>query len=660
MAIAMVLAFSVSAFAAKPKSFTLASPDEKTAVIVVVGDQITYYVTHNGQTVLQPSAVSMTIDGKEYGINAKLSKNTLSKEKGKFKSPIYKFSEVQFAYNELDLRFADGFGLKFRAYDNEGVAYRFYFTDLKGGEKVNAELAEFNFDFDYKTYVPYTTGKKNLYNTNFQNTYNVETLSAFNSESIAFTPLLVQLNNGVNVEITESDLEAYPGMFLKKNAGRTNSLVGDFAKVPSEVMVHQKRGEEKVVSYSDDMAIIREASTPKAPRFFPWRLIAIADGDGALLTNNLVALTAAPNRIGDFGWVKPGKIAWDWWNDWDLFGVDFRAGINTETYKYFIDFASANKIEYVVLDEGWSEPLDMLKIKPEVDLKAILDYAKSKNVGIVLWCVAHMLDSNLETICKTYADMGVKGFKVDFINRDDQLAVETIYRIDEMCAKYKLMLDFHGMYKPAGMNHTYPHVVNFEGVWGLEELKWEKDGGTRMVEYDVTFPFIRTLAGPCDYTQGAMRNATKKEFRANYSHPMSGGTRCRQVAEYVIFDSPFEMMCDSPSMYMKEQETTSFIAQIPTVWDETVVLDAKIGEYILLARRNGKTWYVGGLTNWDARDITVNFDFLKGSKNATVFRDGVNADRNATDYKLEKVKVAADTPMTVHMAPGGGFAMIIK
>ena len=657
--ILMALLFAGSANAAKDKSYSLASPDGKTVISVETGSRLTWSVTYNNQTVIVPSAISITVDGVAYGPAAKVVKTSTNTQKGKKKTPFYKAESIDYSYSELDIRFKDDFGVIFRAYNGEGVAYRFYSTSLNGGEKVNAEQAEFNFDSNYPTYVGYTTGSGNLFKTNFQNLYSLETLDDFNVKSIAFSPLLVRLNNGLNVEITESDIEAYPGMFLKKTEGCEHSLCGEFAKVPSKLSVDKTRGEEIVAEYSEDVAVIRIASSAKQPRFFPWRILAIEETDADLLTNNIVALTASECRVKNFDWVRPGKIAWDWWNDWNIAGVDFRAGINTETYKYYIDFAAANGIEYVVLDEGWSNNLDMMVLVPEIDLKAIVDYAASKKVGIVLWGVAYLLDSNLEAICQKYSEMGVKGFKIDFINRDDQFAVERLYRINEACAKYHLMLDYHGMYKPAGMNHTYPNVINFEGVYGLEEVKWIKPDKD-MVTYDVTFPFIRQLSGPVDYTQGAMRNANKKQYMPSNTLPMSQGTRSRQVAEYVIFDSPFEMLCDTPTNYIKEQETTSYIAQIPTVWDETVVLDAKIGEYIVEARRSGKTWYVGGLTNWDARDITVNLNFFKGTKTVSLFRDGINADRNATDYKLEKLKANPGDAIKVHMAPGGGFAMIIK
>ena len=343
---------------------------------------------------------------------------------------------------------------------------------------------------------------------------------------------------------------------------------------------------------------------------------------------------------------------------WNITGVDFTAGINTQTYKYYIDFASANGIEYVVLDEGWSDPLDIMRIKPVIDLRELCRYAESKGVGLVLWAVSYVLDKDLEKACKTYSRMGIKGFKVDFMDRDDQTIPEQLYRIAEMAANYQMIVDYHGMYKPAGMNRTWPNVLNFEGVWGLEQMKWSRDD---MVEYDVTFPYIRMLSGQVDYTPGAMRNQLRHEFTPNNGNPTSQGTRARQVAEYVVFDAPFEMLCDNPSAYMKEQETTDFITAIPTVWDETRILQGEIGKYIVTARRKGEKWYIGGLTNWDARDISLDLSGLtKGTHAVTVYRDGVNATRNATDYVLDSLEIPMNKPFLVHLAPGGGFAMVIE
>ena len=642
---------------AQAKNYQLRSPDGQTVVTIEAGKQLSWAVTHNGQQVLAPSALSMTVGGKTIGDNPSVRSARTETVRGTINAPFWRQARIEQSYNQLSLNLKDGWSVVFRAYDGEGVAYRFTSTSVKKGERVTAERAEFNFDRDYTAYVPYSSGgKDNPYRTSFESQYTIAPLSAFRSDEVAFSPLLVCLDKGLRVEITDSDIESYPGMFLRKGTG--TSLVGDFAPVPDKVRETPTRGQVVVDAYTDYLAVIGENASKKAPRCFPWRLLAIAENDAALPTNNLVYLTASPSRVDDTSWIKPGKVAWDWWNWWNITGVDFEAGINTDTYKYYIDFASAFGIEYVVLDEGWSGKLDIMQVNPDIDLEELCRYAASQNVDLVLWAVCYVLDKDLEKACQTYADMGIKGFKIDFMDRDDQTVTEMLYRIAEACARHHLLVDYHGMYKPAGMNRTWPNVLNFEGVWGLEQMKWSRDD---MVTYDVTFPFIRMLSGPVDYTQGAMRNALKREYVPNNNNPMSQGTRARQVAEYVIFDSPFVMLCDNPSAYLKEIETTEFISLFPTVWDETRVLQGEIGQYIVTARRKDDIWFIGGLTNWNARDITLSLDalFKGGSKNAGLYRDGVNATRNASDYRFERITVDADEPFTVHLAPGGGFVLVV-
>ncbi len=368
-------------------------------------------------------------------------------------------------------------------------------------------------------------------------------------------------------------------------------------------------------------------------------------------------LATPPSQIPDASWIKPGKVAWDWWNAWGLYNVDFRAGVNNDTYKYYIDFASQHGIGYVILDEGWSVngEADLYQVVPEIDLEELIAYAAKRNVDIILWAGYYAFDKDIEGLCKHYAAMGVKGFKVDFMDRDDQSMVDFHHRAARIGAKYKMLMDFHGSYKPTGLQRTYPNVINFEGVFGLEEMKWS-DTSVDQVEYDVTVPFIRMVAGPMDYTQGAMRNGIKKNYYPIYSEPISQGTRCRQLAQYVIFESPLNMMCDSPSNYMKEEECTRFIASIPTVWDETKAINGEISRYVTIARRKGNTWYLGSLTNWDNREIVIDLSFLdKGEYEAEIFRDGINADRIASDYKREIIKVSSDQTIKINMAPGGGY-----
>ena len=647
---------ALTAGSAQAKVYKLSSPDGRTAVEVDVQKQITWSVRHGGQQVLAPSAISLTAAGNVIGYDARVKSARTEKIRGTVAAPFWRQAVIEERYNELELTLPDGWSLTFRAYDGEGVAYRFSSTSLKKGDRITAEQAEFNFDRDYTAYVPYNPDTEHPFATSFESKYTVAPLSAFRSDALAFSPLLVCLDGGLRVEVTDADIESYPGMFLKKGS-RSLSLEGSFAPVPAATRETPRRGQVVVDRYSDDLAVIRENASKKAPRHFPWRVLAIAESDADLPVNNLVYLLASPSRVKDISWIKPGKVAWDWWNDWNITGVDFEAGINTRTYKHYIDFAAENGIEYVVLDEGWSAPLDIMKLNPAIDLKELAKYASSKGVDLVLWAVSYVLDKDLEKACKTYSKMGIKGFKVDFMNRDDQEVTEQLYRIAEAAARHQMLVDYHGMYKPAGMNRTWPNVLNFEGVWGLEQMKWTTED---IVEYDVTFPYIRMLSGPVDYTPGAMRNALKREFAPNNSNPVSQGTRARQVAEYVVFDAPFEMLCDNPSAYRKEQETTDFITAIPTVWDETRILQGTVGQYIVTARRSGTRWYIGGLTGWDARDLSLDLSGLvKGKHSAVLYRDGVNAARNATDYKIETVEVQSKKPLPVHMAPGGGFVLVI-
>lgn len=400
----------------------------------------------------------------------------------------------------------------------------------------------------------------------------------------------------------------------------------------------------------------------KGKRTFPWRMAIVTARDEQLADNDLTYLLASPSRLDDISWIKPGKVAWEWWSDRNIDGVNYVTGVNNETYKEYIDFAAKYGMEYVILDEGWAVNLkaDLMQVVDSIDLKELVDYASDKNVGIILWAGYYAFERDMENICRFYSDLGVKGFKVDFMDRDDQEMVEFNYRAAAMCAKYHLVLDLHGMYKPSGMNRTYPNILNFEGVHGLENMKWSPDS-VDQVKYDVMVPFIRQVAGPLDYTQGAMRNAAKGCYFPCYSEPMSQGTRCRQLALYVVFESPLNMLCDTPSNYVREKESVDFISGIPTVWDETRVLDAKMGEYIVTARRKGDTWYIGGITDWQERDIELDFSFLKGKIcQGLLYEDGINAHRIGRDFHLKLIHVDKNTRLTVHLAPGGGFAIRMR
>ena len=644
------------------KTFDLVSPDGTLNTTVSISDKLTYDIRCNGNLILSPSSLSMTLDdGTVWGKQPRLLRASRKTVDEKVPSPFYRQSEMRNHYNALTLEFKKGWSVEFRAY-NDGIVYRFTSYIDKPFNIMNEEVA-YTFPENFKVNASYVVPcikdgslESQFYNS-FENTYTTTTISELDKNRLMFLPLVVEANDGVKVCITESDLESFPGLYLSTGKEERNTLNGIHPAYPKKSVQGGHNMLQMIVKERE--AYIAKVSGKRA---FPWRMAIIAKQDKELVESNLSYLLATPSCLEDISWIKPGKVAWEWWNDWNLDGVAFKTGVNTETYKAYIDYAASNHVEYVILDEGWAVNLkaDLMQIVPELDLKGLIDYAKSKNVGIILWAGYYAFERDMENVCRHYAEMGVKGFKVDFMDRDDQEMVDFNYRAAQTCAKYKLLLDLHGMYKPSGLNRTYPNVLNFEGVHGLENMKWSSKN-VDQVKYDVMIPFIRQVAGPIDYTQGAMRNAVKESYYPCYSEPMSQGTRCRQLALYVIFESPLNMLCDTPSNYEREAECSNFITRIPTVWDETRVLDGKLGEYIITARRKGNIWYVGGITNWQERDVELDFSFLGDQVFCgTLFKDGVNAHRVGRDYCCETINVDRKTNLKIHLAPGGGFVIRLQ
>lgn len=662
----------------------LYSPDGKLmAEVEALSDGLQYSVyTVDQQTVpfLKPSHIGIELgNGTVLGHNPKVIKTEKRTINRKVTSPLYRKAEITDNYNELILKFKGNFQVVFRAY-NSGIAYRFV-TSYKDSLTIAHEIAEFNFSGEeawpekgLTAFIPYVNRKpaengdfSEQFCTSFENTYTKIPLREMADNHLAFLPLLVEQEYNRHAEsipglwftriavITEADLHDYPGMYLKHTEG--NGMIGYFAPLPKSWEQGGHNNLQYVVKERHDY-IAKTAGT----RAFPWRVIAIATEDKDLVNNDLVYLLSEPSKVADISWIKPGKVAWDWWNNWNIWGVDFKAGINNETYKYYIDFAAEKGIEYVILDEGWAvnKQADLFQVVPEIDLPMLVKYAESKGVGIVLWAGYAAIDKDMERVCKHYSEMGVKGFKVDFMDRDDQIVVNFYERMAAMAAKYHLFIDFHGAYKPTGLSRTYPNVLNYEGVFGLENCKWA-DSKTDMVGYEVTIPFIRMLAGPMDFTQGAMRNAAKGYYAPVWGDPMSQGTRCRQLAEYVIFDAPFAMLCDAPTAYLQEPECTAFIAKVPTVWDETRILDGRVGQFVVSAKRKGDTWYIGTFTDWNARTIELNLkDLGITSGTVTMFVDGSNAHRKGVDYQKKTMSVPNDGKLTLELAPGGGAAVVIQ
>lgn len=635
--------------AQKNNRYELVSPHQKTVIQINTSGVLQWSVFYNGQPVILPSEISLQLQNEVLGHQMKIISARQERINTVINATFYKKEVIKDDYTQLTLNCKGDYGIILRAYD-EGAAYRF-FLKKKDSVTIISESSSFVFPDDNMLYIAYTRpGNGDRYNNSFENMYMHIPLSSMVKDSLTFLPSMSELSAGRKAVITEADLEDYPGMYLIKGQ-IPHSLSAQFAPYPAAEI---RGGYNKVQSVvKERKAFIARTS---GTRNLPWRIIALSTTDKELLDNDLVYKLASPSRLTDLSWIKPGKVAWDWWNDWNISHVNFRAGINTDTYKYYIDFASAHHIEYILLDDGWSDKMDIMKVMPAVDLQELINYGRRKNVGVWLWSGMYPIDEKMDEAFDHYSRMGIKGFKIDFMDRDDQKMVDFYYKAAQKAAKNKLMLDFHGAYKPTGLFRTYPNVLNVEGVFGMENVK----GIRRVVDfpkYETILPFIRMLAGPMDYTPGAMRNATKGQYYSVSSMPMSQGTRCHQLAMYVVYEAPLNMLSDNPTSYMKESESTDFIASIPTVFDETVALDGSVGNYTVIARRKGNEWFIGALNNWDARDIEVDISSIsKGTFKATIFKDGINADRDATDYKTEVIPIDTNKKLKLHLAPGGGWA----
>ena len=642
----VILALAVASLSmpVMARDYNLASPDGN--LKASVADNLEYTVTYNGKTAFT-GAAGITVGNKT--LTSVKSPKTTSVDRT-IQSPFYRNTTIADQYNQLTLKADKDWSIVFRAY-NDGIAYHWVYSGKKPVNVVDEKI-EYTFAGDYPATVPYVRAEgdfdRQFFNS-FENLYTECPISQLDPKRLAFLPLVVEPAADIKVLFSESDLSNYPGLYLNHAEGTT--LKGVLPQVPKTEKIGGYINIQKIVEEREDYIAALDG-----PSSLPWRIAAISPDDKGLAQNQLTYQLAPESRIEDTSWIKPGKVAWDWWNAWNLYNVDFEAGINQETYKYYIDFAGKNGIEYVIMDDGWSVPGcgELFSVIPEINIPELVAYGKERGVGIILWAGYVPFERDLEEVCRHYSEMGVKGFKVDFFDRNDQKVHQFVDRAAETAAKYNMVLDLHGYHIPAGINRTWPNVLNTEGVYGLETLKWGTEKEDHM-RYDALLPFIRQAAGPMDYTQGAMVNAARGKYAAINEQPMSQGTRCHQLGLYPIFDSPLNMLCDTPSNYIREQDCTDFIAAIPTVWDETIILDGDMGEYIITARRKGDDWYIGGITNWTPRDITVDLSFLPtGNYVADWYIDGRNAHRNGNDYKHITEPVKGNK--TIHMAPGGGFA----
>ncbi len=625
--------------------YTLKSPDSRLVVQVNSEDSLTYSVSLNEKPMIELVKIDLFFEEPQ---------SSKSKFKVRKAETSSNFSEIEAiipvkerlitdVYNQLVLKFREGLSLEFRAY-NDGMAYRFK-GDKKGVFQISDEFMELSLPGGSSSYFP----KEESTYSHYEREYPLLQVDEIPEGDFCSLPVLFNLPDAGRVLFTEADVFDFPNAFLKKKRGST--FISTFPEVVIKASVKGDRTEAL-----ETAPIIANVN---GQRTFPWRVFIISDNDAALAENNLVFQLSRPCVLKDPSWIKPGKVAWDWYNANNITGVDFKSGINTQTYKYYIDFASKYGLEYIILDEGWSKSTtNLLETNPEIDLKALVDYGNSKNVGIILWALWHPLQGNEDEIFSQYHEWGIKGVKVDFMQRADQGMVNSYERIAAIAANYHLLVDFHGAYKPAGLNSAYPNVLSFEGVMGNENNKWSD---LMTPEHHLILPFTRMVAGPMDFTPGSLRNAQKSDYCISWTNPMSLGTRSHQVAMYVVYESPMQMLCESPSLYLKEPEVTGFISKIPTTWDETHVLQAEVSDYIVTARRRGENWYLAAMTDWSQRMLTASLSFLPaGNFTLKFFCDGPNADRNAIDYLIETRTVTNLDELQLDLAPGGGWVGILE
>ena len=631
----------------------ISSPDGRIKVVVEATDKVFYSVFYNEKLLLAPSIINLTLaDGTALTGKISFRKISTRQNHSHIVSPVpEKRINIPDVYNELTIRFRQPISLVFRVY-NDGLAYRFL-THFSDSIIIKEETAEYNFPENHTVYFPEVVKRENadIFHTSFEEPYQVKSLDSLLNGNFCFTPILIAPTQGPKLVITESDLHDYPGMFITGNNNKT--VTGRFAPFPIEETVAEGEFPQAIVTKRADYI-----AATKGTRSFPWRVMIIAANDKELPANDLVYRLASPSKLNDHSWIQPGKGTDEWIIGVNLFNVPFKSGVNTATYKFYIDFAHKFGFERIMMDAGWSDYKDLFKINPDINMDEIAAYAKQKNIRLSMWTLAMTLERQLEPALEQFNKWGVDFIMTDFMDRDDQLMVNFYDRIAEAAAQHKIMIMFHGAYKPAGFNRTYPHAMTREGVLGSEYNIWSEKATP---EHNLLLPFIRMVSGPMDYEPGILDNATAKTFRPIGDKVMAMGTRCHQSAMFIVYESPIQIFSGNPSQGLLEPEFMKLVGSIPTVWDTTIVIDAKLGDYIITARKKGDDWFIGAMCDWSPRELSVELPFLEiGNYQATLLEDGVNADRYASDYKLSKRKVSKSDKIPVKMAPGGGFIMRLQ
>lgn len=640
ISICALLGTFVCSFAA-PKTETVVSPDGKIRLEVTVGDRLTMNVFRGSEHIMKDCPLSLKIGTETFGRNPRLN-GTKRTKIDETVSPVVplKYATVANKANQMTLSLKGGVSIEFRAYDN-GVAHRFVINKSKAMTDIVNEEFGINLPEPFTAHISKTRG----FGTSYENPYtHLSTADLKAGDEMTYLPILLESRQGTKILLSESDVRDYPHMFLAPTGA--NGFASCFPKSPETWEPRGDRG-WKVTKERDCIA------RTTGRRTLPWRF-AVIGSDATIAENQMEVVLGGRCELDDTSWIKPGQVNWDWWNHWTIWGVDFETGINNDTYKYIIDCASKYGVEYVLLDEGWNKRVqDPFTTRDEIDVKELVEYGRQKNVGIVLWLSWLTVEQHMELI-KHYADMGVKGLKIDFMDHSDQWMVNYYERMARECAKNKLLVDFHGSFKPAGLEQRLPNLISYEGVRGMEQ------GGGCKPENSIWLPFIRNAVGAMDFTPGSMQSAQPEDNRGTGSMPMAGGTRAYQMALYVCFESGLQMLADSPTRYLREDECTRFIASVPTTWDDTRVLSAKAGDHYVVAKRKGSRWFIGAITGDKPQDIEISLNFLDGNGHMTYFQDGRNAHRIGVDYKKQQQNVTPQTRMKLHLVRNGGWCGVIE
>lgn len=637
----LMVAACVSGYA--QKVVTAKSPDGQTSVSVTLADRIYYDVVSHNETLLKRSVIGMRLRDKTLGANPVLKKKSIRAVKETVKPLLpLKFSEVDNRYTLLSMEMKGGYAVDFRLY-NDGIAFRMR-TSLPGEIEVMQENTVFQLAEDCDLVLQQPGGFK----TSCEENYSIVKSQAWKAENrMSELPVLIMGKNQ-KILLSEFDLCSYPGLFLKGNGD--NSLSAIQPKVP--------------LAYEDDgdrsHRILKEAdyiAKTSGTRNFPWRYLLMTQEDGRLAENTMPMRLAQKCQIEDTSWIKSGQTCWDWLNGIP-YGPDvtFKSGINLATYKYFVDFASRHGVPYIIMDEGWAlDTRDPFRTNPEVDLPELIRYAKEKHVGIFVWLPWLTVEHHMDLFEKFEA-WGIVGTKIDFMDRQDQWMIDFYDRVAKEAAKHHIMIDFHGAFHPSGLEYRYPNVLTYEGVRGMEY-----NGGCTP-KNTVWFPFLRNAVGPMDYTPGSMLCYQPEDYHGNRPICAGMGTKVYNMAVFVLFESNLQMLMDNPCRYDKWPDCRDFLTSVPVNWDETRVLAAEAGQYIVMAKRKGQKWFIGGITNDKERELDVTLSILPEGKNLqmTSFVDGINANRIAMDYRMEKTSVNKATKLPIKMARNGGFAGVIE